>query len=87
MRHAICTGGITLPPLPCGRGAAKEATMKDYPVVTRLLCVALVVSVMVPAGRMAFPFLAHWLDNLEFSAVEAVVSTTLGFGLYAVLFG
>jgi hypothetical protein len=69
------------------RCSAEEGTMKDYPVVTKLLCVALVVSVMVPAGRMAFPFLTQWLDNLEFSAVEAVVSTTLGFGLYAALFG
>jgi hypothetical protein len=61
--------------------------MKDYPLVTKLLCVALIVSVMVPAGRMAFPLLAGALDHTEFSALEAVVSATLGFGLYAVLFG
>jgi hypothetical protein len=61
--------------------------MKEYPVVTKLLCVALVVSVMVPAGRMAFPLLAGSVDHLEFSALEAVVSATLGFGLYAALFG
>ena len=55
--------------------------------MTKLLCVALVASVMVPIGRMALPLLAGSVDNLEFNAFEAVVSTSLGFGLYAVLFG
>ncbi|HET9902819.1 MAG TPA: hypothetical protein VFQ27_03860 [Xanthobacteraceae bacterium] len=61
--------------------------MKDSPLVMKLLCVALVVSLMVPAGRMIFPLFGGTLDHLEFSAVEAVVSATLGFGLYAALFG
>ncbi len=61
--------------------------MKNYPVITRLLCVALVVSVMFPVGRMLFPMIDHEIGTGPFGALEAVVSTTLGFGIYAMLFG
>jgi hypothetical protein len=51
------------------------------------MCVALVVSLIFPAGRMLFPLIAHEIGTTPFGAIEAVVSTSLGFGLYAALFG
>ncbi|MBX6425308.1 MAG: hypothetical protein IRZ09_05220 [Variibacter sp.] len=61
--------------------------MKDHPLVIKLMCVALVASLMVPIGRLAFPLVADTIGTLEFSTIEAVMSATLGFGLYAALFG
>ena len=61
--------------------------MKKAPVVTRLLCVALVASVMMPVGREVYPYLADMIGILKFDAVEAVVSATVGFAIYAVMFG
>jgi hypothetical protein len=61
--------------------------MGDHPVINRLMCVALVVSLIFPAGRMLFPLIAHEIGTTPFGAIEAVVSTSLGFGLYAALFG
>jgi hypothetical protein len=54
--------------------------------VNRLLCVALVVAVIFPLGRFVFPMIGHDIGETPFGALEAVVSTTLGFGLYAILF-
>jgi hypothetical protein len=54
---------------------------------TRLTCVALTVCVIVPIARMVFPVVSGTIGAFPFDAIEAVVSTTLGFGLYAVLFG
>lgn len=53
----------------------------------RLACVALVVSVVFPLGRMLFPYLGGELGAMQFSALEAVVSTTVGFGIYTAFFG
>ncbi len=53
----------------------------------RVACVALVVSVMFPLGRMLFPYVGGELGAMQFSALEAVVSTTLGFGIYSAFFG
>jgi hypothetical protein len=53
----------------------------------RLACVALVVSVVFPLGRMLFPYLGGELGAMQFSALEAVLSTTVGFGLYTAFFG
>ena len=53
----------------------------------RVACVALVVSVVFPVGRMLFPYVATDLGSLQFSALEAVLSTTVGFGIYAAFFG
>ncbi len=61
--------------------------MKNYPMITKVLCVAAVACVMLPAGRMIFPHIADLLGNTEFSALQAVLSATLGFGLYTALFG
>ena len=61
--------------------------MKTHPLAERLLCVALVASIMIPIGRIVFPYLDDMLGGLEFHAIEAVVSAALGFGIYAVIFG
>jgi hypothetical protein len=53
----------------------------------RLVCVALVVSVVFPLGRLVFPYVAEEFGSLSFSAVEAVLSTTVGFSIYALVFG
>ena len=60
--------------------------MIDRSLVTKLMCVALVAAVMMPFGRALFPYVSHELDGMQFQALEAVVSATLGFGIYA-LFG
>jgi len=61
--------------------------MRSHPLVEKLLCVALVASLMVPFGRMLFPYVNDTLGGLEFKTIEAVVSATVGFGIYAALFG
>jgi hypothetical protein len=53
----------------------------------RLACVALVVSIVFPLGRMLFPYVGAELGKLQFSALEAVLSTTVGFGIYTAFFG
>ncbi len=53
----------------------------------RLACVALVVSVVFPLGRMLFPYVGSELGAMQFSALEAVLSTTVGFGIYSAFFG
>ncbi len=60
--------------------------MIDRSFVTKLMCVALVAAVMMPVGRALFPYVSADLDGMQFQALEAVVSATLGFGIYA-LFG
>jgi hypothetical protein len=61
--------------------------MKYNPLLVKLACVALVVCVVFPAGSMLYPHVADAIDTMPFSAIEAVVTTTLGFGLYGALFG
>jgi len=61
--------------------------MKRGPLVTKLLCVALVATVMMPLGREVYPHLADMVGSLPFDAAEAVVSATMGFALYAAVFG
>jgi hypothetical protein len=61
--------------------------MKIHPLVDRLLCVALVACLMMPVGEMLFPYVSDALNGLEFNALEAVVSATLGFEIYAAFFG
>jgi len=53
----------------------------------RVACVGLVVIMVFPLGRILFPYVAGEVGSLQFSALEAVLSTTIGFGLYAVFFG
>jgi hypothetical protein len=61
--------------------------MKHSALVTRLLCVALVASIMMPLGREAYPYVAGMIGSLKFDAVEAVLGATLGFAIYATMFG
>jgi hypothetical protein len=39
---------------------------------------------MLPAGHMLFPYVSHVLSGMQFQAIEAVVSATVGFGLSAI---
>jgi hypothetical protein len=55
--------------------------------ITRILCVALVASIMMPVGRDLYPHISGLIDMLPFDTVEAVVSATVGFAVYAVMFG
>jgi hypothetical protein len=61
--------------------------MKLHPLFDRVLCVALVASVMIPLGRMIFPHVNDVLGGVEFNAIAAVASATIGFAIYAVMFG
>jgi len=61
--------------------------MKRAPLMTKLLCVALVAGIMMPLGREIYPYIENLMDTLKFDAVEAVVSATIGFALYAAMFG
>jgi hypothetical protein len=60
--------------------------MDRHSFIIKLLCVALVASIMMPAGRALFPYVAGVIDSLQFETVEAVISATIGFGLYAAMF-
>ena len=59
--------------------------MLDRTMLTRLLWVALVAAVMLPLGRLLFPYVSHELTGIQFQAIEAVVSATVGFGLSSIL--
>jgi hypothetical protein len=61
--------------------------MSWHPWVVRGLCVALVAALMLPIGRALFPHVSHQIGALPFDAIEAVVTATLGYGIYAALFG
>ena len=44
--------------------------MAKHPIVTKLLCVALVASIMLPVGRMVFPFVETAVSGLEFDTIR-----------------
>ncbi len=58
--------------------------MIDRPILIKLLCVALVAAVMLPVGHVLFPYVSDQLSGIQFKTIEAVVSATLGFGIYSV---
>jgi hypothetical protein len=58
--------------------------MLDSTIVTKLLCVAFVAAIMLPVGHILFPYVSDELSGMQFQAIEAVVSATVGFGI---LFG
>jgi hypothetical protein len=60
--------------------------MLDNGILTKLLCVAFVTMIMLPVGHILFPYVSDQLTGTEFKAIEAVVSATIGFGIYS-LFG
>jgi hypothetical protein len=55
--------------------------------IARVACVALIVCIVFPLGELAFPVIAATIGDFPFTALEAVVTTTLGFGLFEALFG
>jgi len=59
--------------------------MLDRVTLMRLLCVALVAALMLPLGQALFPYVSHELTGIQFQAIEAVVSATLGFGISSIL--
>jgi hypothetical protein len=71
----------------CARGPRSRG--KTWQVIrsTKVLCVALVASIMLPVGRMIFPFVDTLVSGLEFDTIQAVLSATIGFGLHATFFG
>lgn len=56
----------------------------DQALITRILCVIMVAAVMLPAGGVLFPYVSHMLIGIQFQAIEAVLSATLGFGISAI---
>ena len=59
--------------------------MIDRTMVVKILCVAVVAAVMLPAGQVLFPYVSPVLSDMQFQAIEAVLSATLGFGLSAIV--
>ncbi len=59
--------------------------MSNSAIVKRLLCVGLVAAVMLPLGRMIFPHLGDAMTGTQFQTLEAIVSASLGYGIYALL--
>jgi hypothetical protein len=45
----------------------------------------MVAVVMLPLGRLLFPYIDGQLSGMQFHALEAVLSTTLGFGIFSIL--
>jgi hypothetical protein len=64
---------------------ARGNFMLDTDTLTKLLCVAFVAAIMVPLGSWLFPYVSHQLSGIEFQAIEAVVSATVGFGIYSTI--
>ena len=58
--------------------------MIDQSVILRILCVMLVAAVMMPLGHVLFPYVSDALSGTQFHALEAVLSATAGFGIYAI---
>jgi hypothetical protein len=58
----------------------------DRPFIAKLLCIGLVAAIMLPVGRAVFPYISPELSRMQFQALEAVVSASLGFGIYG-MFG
>jgi hypothetical protein len=42
---------------------------------------------MMPLGRELYPYIEGVIGSLSFDAAEAVLSATMGFALYAAMFG
>ena len=58
----------------------------NHPILTKLMCVALVVAVMFPTGRMLFPMIGQEIGETPYGAIEGLLSASLGFGLYTAFF-
>jgi hypothetical protein len=53
--------------------------------VIKLLCVAAVAALMLPLGTVVFPYVSDQMDGMQFQTLEAVLSTSLGFGISALI--
>ena len=60
--------------------------MLSRPIILKIMCVALVTSIVFPLGRMVHPYVVHDIGNLSFGAIQAIFTATLGMGIYAVFF-
>ena len=60
--------------------------MDAHPLVKKLMCVVVVVAAMLPLGWMIYPYVGDVVSGLQFNAIEAVLSASLGFGLYTTMF-
>ena len=60
--------------------------MAEKPLLLKLMCVALVASVIFPLGRMVYPLVAQDIGDIPYGAIQAVLSASVGFGIYAALF-
>jgi hypothetical protein len=58
--------------------------MIDRPFIAKLICIGLVAAIMLPLGRMLFPYVSADMTQMQFQAIEAVISATVGFGLYGI---
>ena len=58
--------------------------MVDQGTLTKILCVAVVAAVMMPVGHTLYPYISSELSGTQFHALEAVLSATAGFGIYAI---
>jgi hypothetical protein len=59
--------------------------MIDRATIVKVICVAAIAAFMLPVGTMLFPYVSHQLTGMQFQAIEAVLSTSLGFGLCSLL--
>jgi hypothetical protein len=60
--------------------------MLNKPIIQKLMCVALVTTVVFPLGRMVYPYVAQDIGGVPFGAIQAIFTATLGMGIYAVFF-
>lgn len=58
--------------------------MLEQATLTKLLCVAFVAAIVLPFGHLLFPYVSDELSGIQFQTIEAVVSATVGFGIYSV---
>ena len=56
--------------------------LNKYPLITKLVCVAVVTIIMLPLGQQVFPLFAGAVGGLSFNTMEALLSAGLGYGLY-----
>jgi hypothetical protein len=58
--------------------------MIDRPFIAKLICIGLVAVIMLPLGRLLFPYVSADVTQIQFQAIEAIVSATVGFGIYGI---
>jgi len=64
---------------------AGQHVKSERPFIAKVLCIALVAAIMLPFGGLLFPYVSTALTPTQFEALEAVVSATVGFGIYGLL--